>query len=251
VFTVSKPFSLVAVAIALALCAPATQAQQASGDWKQTAFIYGMGAAISGDVQLGPLELPVSVSMSDLLDALEFGAMAAYRIENDEWSFAGDVTYMGLGWSPSGPRGNARGDLDLAQITVMATAGRRLSPYVEGLVSLAYFNLSTDLEVRVLDQRQSASRDADWIDPLLGVQYAVPFAGKWTYSLRGDIGGFGVGSNLTWQLFTAVRRQNTDTFGWYLGYRALGYDYEDGSGRNYQRYDLTQQGPLAGISFSF
>lgn len=242
---------IVAVASLLTLSAPASRAQDAPGDWKQTAFIYGMGAAISGDVQLGPLELPVSVSISDLLDALEFGAMAAYRVENDEWSFEGDVTYMGLGWSPSGPRGNVRGDLDVDQVTFMATAGRRLSPYVEGLVSLAYFDLSTDLEVRVLNQRQSASRDASWIDPLLGVQYSVPFAGKWAYSLRGDIGGFGVGSNLTWQLFTTVRRQNSDRFGWYVGYRALGYNYEDGSGRNYQHYDLTQQGPLAGVAISF
>jgi hypothetical protein len=33
--------------------------------------------------------------------------------------------------------------------------------------------------------------------------------------------------------------------------RALGFDYQDGSGRNYPRYDLTQQGPLAGIAISF
>jgi len=44
---------------------------------------------------------------------------------------------------------------------------------------------------------------------------------------------------------------NSFRFGWYLAYQALGYDYRDGSGRNYQRYDLTQQGPLAGIAISF
>jgi hypothetical protein len=248
---VNKLFSAVAAIGALALFAPTTQAQQASSEWKQTVFIYGMGAAIDGDAQIGPLKLPVDVSISDLFDALKFGAMAAYRTENDEWSFEGDVTYMNLGWSPSGPRGNVRGQLDIDQLTVMATAGHRLSPHVEGLVSLAYFNLSTDLEVRVLEQRTRASRDADWIDPLLGLAYAVPFADKWTYSLRGDIGGFGVGSDLTWQVLTAVRRQNSERFGWYVGYRALGYDYEDGKGAHYQHYDLTQQGPLAGIAISF
>jgi len=246
-----KRFATVAAVLAFSLSAPVTQAQDASNDWQQTVFIYGMGAAIDGDVQLGPLELPIDLSISDVFDALKFGAMAAYRIENDVWSFEGDVTYMNLGVNQSGPREKVRGDLSTDQLTVMATAGRRLGPYVEGLVSLAYFDLSTDLEVRVLNQRQRASRDADWIDPLVGLSYALPFAGKWTYSLRGDIGGFGVGSDLTWQILTAVRRQNTDRFGWYVGYRALAYDYEDGKGANYQRYDLTQQGPLAGISFSF
>jgi hypothetical protein len=44
---------------------------------------------------------------------------------------------------------------------------------------------------------------------------------------------------------------NSFRFGWYVGYRALGFDYQDGSGRNYPRYDLTQQGPLARIAISF
>jgi len=235
----------------LTLCAPTTQAQEASAGWKQTVFIYGMGAAINGDAQIGNLKLPVDVSMSDLFDALRFGAMAAYRAENDVWSFEGDVTYMNLGVNQNGPREKVRGELGTEQLTVMATAGRRLTPHLEGLLSLAYFDLSNDLEVRVLNQRFRASRGADWIDPLIGLAYAVPFAGKWSYSLRGDIGGFGVGSDLTWQVLTTVRRQNTDRFGWYLGYRAIGFDYKDGQGGNYQRYDLTQQGPLAGIAISF
>jgi len=44
---------------------------------------------------------------------------------------------------------------------------------------------------------------------------------------------------------------NSLRFGWYVGYRAPGFDYLDGSGRNYPSYDLTQQGPLTGIAISF
>lgn len=246
-----KHFSAVAAVLALTLCAPTTQAQETSGDWKQTVFLYGMGAAIDGDAQIGPLELPVDMSISDLFDALRFGAMAAYRVENDVWSFEGDVTYMNLGVNQNGPREKVRGELGTEQLTVMASAGRRITPHLEGLLSLAYFNLSNDLEVRVLEQRLRASRDADWVDPLIGLAYAVPFAEKWTYSLRGDIGGFGVGSDLTWHLLTTVRRQNTDRFSWYVGYRVISFDYETGKDSNYQRYNLTQQGPLAGIAISF
>lgn len=246
-----RVLSTVAVTAALTLPSPTTRAQEASGDWKQTIFLYGMGAAIDGDAQIGNLKLPVDMSISDLFDALKLGAMAAYRTENEEWSVEGDVTYMNLGWHGGGSRGHVRGDLDIDQLTMMATVGRRITPHLEALLSLAYFDLSADLEVRIVDQRLRASRDADWIDPLVGMQYAVPFADKWTYSLRGDIGGFGVGSDFTWQLLTAVRRQNTDSFGWYIGYRALAYDYEEGKDRHYQHYDLTQQGPLIGIAISF
>jgi opacity protein-like surface antigen len=239
------------VASALALSAPAAQAQESPGTWRHTVFLYGMGAAIDGNSTIGNLTLPVDVSMSDLFDALKFGAMAAYRMENDEWSFEGDATYMNLGFNQRGSAGRVGGELSTEQFTLMATAGKRLNQNLEALVSLAYFDLTTELEVQVLQQRRSASRNASWVDPLVGLHYTWPFAGKWTYSLRGDIGGFGVGSDLTWQVLTAFRRQNTERFGWFVGYRVISFDYSSGSGSNYQRQDLTQQGPMLGVNFSF
>jgi hypothetical protein len=248
---VRRLFSAAAVAIALSLVAPTTQAQETAGAWRQTVFLYGMGAGIDGTSTIGPLSLPIDKSISDVFDALKFGAMAAYRIENDEWSFEGDLTFMNLGWNQSTAAGRVGGDLSVQQLTLMATAGRRINRNLEALVSLAYFDLSNELEVSVLQQRRRATRDASWVDPMVGFNYAIPFAGKWTYTLRGDIGGFGVGSDLTWQILTAFRRQNTERFGWFVGYRVVSFDYQSGSGSNFQRYDLTQQGPMAGIAISF
>jgi hypothetical protein len=57
---------------------------------------------------------------------------------------------MKLGWSGQTQAGRASSGLDVEQLTMMGTVGRRLSPYVEGTVSLAYFDLSADLRVRVL-----------------------------------------------------------------------------------------------------
>jgi hypothetical protein len=241
-----------AAALALFLSAPGAEAQESSpGPWRQTLFLYAMGAAIDGDAQIGSVAVPIDLSMSDVFDALKMGGMAAYRVENDEWSFEGDLTYMNLGWRASGSRGLAGGSVDMDQLTFMATAGKRINRNLEALVSLAYFDLSSELQVGVLNQRRRATRDADWIDPLVGLHYTLPFAGKWIFSLRGDVGGFGVGSDLTWQALTAFRRQNTERFGWFVGYRVVAFDYEDGSGAGFQRYDLVQQGPLAGISISF
>lgn len=244
---------LVAAAVVVFIAfAPLAQAQQdPPGEWRQRVFLYGMGAMIQGDAQIGNVSVPIDVSISDLLDALKFGAMAAYRVENDLWSFTGDVTYMNLGWSGQTQQGRASAGIDVEQLTMMGTVGRRISPYVEGTVSLGYFDLSTDLRVRVLQQRVEASRDASWVDPLVGLNIVVPFTGKWTYTLRGDVGGFGVGSDFTWHMITTFRRQNTEKFAWYLGYRVIAFDYEDGRGQNYQRYDLRQHGPGVGVAFSF
>jgi len=239
------------VALLIAAFAPLAQAQDDSGDWRQSVFLYGMGATIDGDAQVGPLQVPVDVGLSDFFDKLKFGAMAAYRIADDEWSFSGDVTYMNLGSSQTTQQGRASAGLDTEQWTVMATVGRRVAPHLEALLSLAYFDVAADLRVRVLQQVRTASRDVSWVDPLLGLNYEIPVSSKWSYTLRGDVGGFGFGSDLTWHALTKFTYQQSDRFTWYLGYRAIAYDYEDGQGLNYQRYDLVQHGPGAGIAFHF
>ena len=244
-------FSSWSMAMLLAALAPLAHAEGEPGDWRQTVFFYGMGAAIDGDAQAGPLQVPVDVGISDFFDSLKFGAMAAYRAENEQWSFSGDVTYMNLGSRRTTEQGRASAGLDTEQLTVMATAGYRVTPRLEALLSLAYFDLTADLRVRVLQQVQTVSRDASWVDPLVGLNYEVPISGKWRYTLRGDIGGFGVGSDLTWHALTKFTYQQSDRFSWYVGYRAIAYDYEDGEGLRYQHYDLVQHGPGAGIAFSF
>jgi hypothetical protein len=248
--TSKKPLAIV-VAVLLGAFAPLAQAQQDPGDWRKSVFLYGMGAMIEGDAQVGDLQVDVDMNLSDFFDNLKFGAMAAYRIENDQWSFTGDVTYMNLGASKTTQQGRASAGLDVEQITVMATAGRRVAPHLEALVSLAYFDVSADLRARLLQQVRTASRDANWVDPLIGFNYEIPVSSRVRYTLRGDIGGFGIGSDLTWHALTKFTYQQSDRFSWYLGYRAIAYDYEDGKGRNYQNYDLVQHGPGAGIAFAF
>ncbi len=247
---------MAATAIALPglLATSESVAQEAPDTWRQTVFIYGMGAAIDGTAQIGSVSVSVDVSISDLFDALEFGAMAAYRVENDAWSFTADATFMGLGGQDTTQGGRVQGAVDIDQATLMATAGRRVSEHLEFLFGLAYVDLSTELKVAgtvggQLDVR--AERDADWIDPTIGLQYNRPIGDDWRLNLRGDIGGFGVGSDFMYQALANVRWQASETVGVVFGYRLIGFDYEEGSGQDYQRYDLTEHGPLIGLTVSF
>ena len=247
----------VALALLLGSASPAALAE--GSEWQQTLVFYAMGAAIDGEAQIGDLSVPVDVSISELFDALEFGAMGAYRVDNGTWSFTVDATYMGLGGTSETDRGLVKGDLDLDQITLMGTAGRRWTEHLEGLFSLAYFDLSTDLKVTTTAPVsgavtvRTASVDASWVDPMLGLHYSLPFRDDWRFNLRGDVGGFGIGSDLSYQVFASVHWQSSGGFGAVFGYRLIGFDYEDGSrgSSSYQRFDLTEQGPLLGITYTF
>jgi hypothetical protein len=242
--------TLVVMLACAGLCAPAL-AEDAPSGWRHTVVLYGMGAAIDGTAQIRDIEVPIDMSISEVFDKLDMGGMAAYRMENDTWSISGDVTYMDLGGDASGQAGRLRGDFDVEQLTVMGTLGRRITPKTEVLFSLAYFDLSTDVEVRLFNLSRRASAGVDWIDPAVGLQYVTALSDKWTFTARGDIGGFSIGSDLLLHGYLTLQRRQTDRFGWFVGYRLISYDYEEGNGRNYQRYDLTQQGPGAGIMFRF
>jgi hypothetical protein len=226
-------------------------AEEAAQGWQHTLFIYGMGAALDGTAEIGIVKVTVDLSASDVLDALEFGAMAAYRADNGTWSFTGDATFMGLGGSDTTEGGRVKGEIDVDQLTLMGTVGRRWTNHLEFLFGLAYVDLSADLEVTGQLLNLKASRDADWIDPTIGLQYNRPIGDDWRVNLRGDIGGFGIGSDFMYHLLASARWQASETVGVFFGYRLISFDYEEGSGRDYQHYDLTEQGPLVGVSFSF
>jgi hypothetical protein len=232
-------------------CAPAAHA--AEGEWEQTLIVYAMGAAIDGDATIGDLTVSVDLGISDVFDALEMGGMLAYRADNGTWSFTADTTFMGLGATAETERGRVKGDIDLDQFTFMGTVGRRLTPGLEALFTLSYIDLSTDLKVTGPLETRTASESASWVDPMLGLLYSAPFAEHWHFGLRGDVGGFGLGSEFSYQVLANVRWQASDTFGVVAGYRLIGFDFEDGNkgSRNYERYDLTEQGPLLGLTISF
>lgn len=231
-----------------ALVAPAPAAGEG---WKNTFVLYGMGAAIEGTAGLRDFEVPVELSIADVFDALEMGTMAAYRGENDSWSVTVDATFMGLGATTRSQGGRVKGDVDLDQTTVMGTVGRKLSDRVEALFGFAWFDLSTKLVLDGPLATREAEADADWIDPTLGLAWHQPLGNRWRVDLRSDVGGFGIGSDLLVHVLATCRWQASDRVGVGFGYRFIQFDYEEGRGDSFQAYDLTEQGPLAGITFSF
>ena len=234
--------------LAAALTAGAARAEE----WQHTLFVYGMGAAIDGESQIGPLSVPVDISISQLFDNLKMGGMVAYRADNGIWSFTGDATYMNLG-ATEHFENSRKGDVELKQTTLMLTAGRWITDRLEALFGVAYFNLDTELKLSgpLIGQRK-ASVGVDWIDPSIGLSWVQPIGQRWSFSLRGDVGGFGMGSDLLIHALTTLRFKQSDRISWAFGYRVISFDYEENEGDplKYKKFDLTEQGPAIGIAIS-
>ncbi len=74
---------------------------------------------------------------------------------------------------------------------------------------------------------RSVSKSNDWFDPYVGLRGRYQFAEKLYATARGDIGGFGIGSDLTWQIYGALGYEVSHTIFAEVGYRYLFIDYRD------------------------
>jgi hypothetical protein len=114
-----------------------------------------------------------------------------------------------------------------------------------------------DLNGVVVSRNRAIARsgDVDWVDPLVGFRVRHHLAPGQGLVLRADVGGFDAGSQFSWNVlgaytFTFAVR-NGVTYAGVLGYRALGVDYETGSGVNRYEYDVVQHGPVVGLTVGF
>ena len=222
-----------------------------AADWKQEFAPYVWGSGMDGTVGVADLTGRVDVSFGDILDNLEMGFMGAYRVSNEQWAFTLDAIYMGLGAHGRGPGELVHADIDLDQFGFSTDAAYAVTEHLSVLGGFRYNEMSVRLKATGPLQTRHADLRQNWTDPLVGAAYTTPFADKWTFTLRGDVGGFGVGSDLAWQAVTTLRWQASPRFGLVGAYRYLDQDYEDGKGRHYFKYDMAVSGPALGVVFTF
>jgi hypothetical protein len=94
---------------------------------------------------------------------------------------------------------------------------------------------------------QTLSRDDYWFDPYVGLRARYNFSKTYYTAVRGEIGGFGVGADLMWEVETVVGINLTHSIFTEIGYRALGGNFQE----NGFRFDTVMHGPqiTTGITF--
>lgn len=227
----------------------------AANDWRFQLTLYGWLSGVDGDIGvrgLGPVkvDIPVSQVLSDLDGAL----MASFAAQNDDWLIMTDLILAKIS-SDGGIRDTLLGyDFSQTQITAQGLVGYKLPLGIPRLelsptVGFRYQNVSADLGVGpvLLPISVSDGGTQQWIDPTVGLYAHYEINDRWFVNALGDVGGFGVGSKLTWQAFGAIGYNWTKTISTSLGYRAIYEDYENGG----FVYDVTQQGVFAGLGIHF
>ena len=244
---------LVGAAAVVMMTSPPARAQSDSGEWQFAIAPYLWAAGMDGSMAVAVFEEDIDVPFSDIISNLDFALMGHFDMRNDRWVLSSDLVYVNLGQNNDISEGMIEGtvtaDLDLTLLELVG--GYRVSPVFTLLAGARWVDMAAGLRYEAGFVDDGADVGRKWIDPLIVVHASVPLSEKWWLGLRGDIGGFGVGSEFAWQAYADIGFRASHLVSIVLGYRALDLDYEDGSGLDYINLDLLISGPQLGVAFTF
>lgn len=222
----------------------------------------------TGDITARGRTSEIDANFADVLDASDSLGALSGRIEYGYGKFAGyfDGMYAKLGADDqSGPGGLAEYDVTLTQgIIDFGLMYRILDTEPTGAGADNFRNMTLDLYAGArynsleleIDSATLGDRSASksWFDPIIGAKYGLPLSERWVFKVNADIGGFGLESDFTWST-TGVFGYDFEVLGVpatvMAGYRAISWDYSEGSGAEEFEYDIIQHGPIVGMNFRF
>ena len=108
--------------------------------------------------------------------------------------------------------------------------------------------LADAIEDRIRDAvPDEVSGSKSWVDPFVGVRGRWNLTDRWYLTGKADIGGFGLASDLVWQVYGGIGTRLSEHASMELGYRHMAVDYQDGG----FVYDVEISGVMASFIWRF
>lgn len=244
------------IVLAAAFTATPTLAEEA---WQFRLSPYAWLAGAKGNVGSIPGQpaVPIDVSPWDALKDLDGGAMIMLDARKGRHGFLADLLYTDVQSdtellpSPIDLGMTSTSKTTVATLAYQYQLYREEGTVVDLLAGLRYWRMDTELRftggLGILAGRSIRNTES-WFDPGLGVKGRMPLGSSRFYFEGGaGIGGFGVGSDLFYEINVNVGYQWNKAIGTTIGYRMFDVDYENDG----YVYDVRQQGWQLGLSWAF
>lgn len=220
-------------------------------EWTGSVTLYGWLPAMETTATIdrplgGSVSADVSTSATDILDALNFGFFGAAEARRGRLGLFGDVFYTDLGVSQTGP-GGLRQSVGADLFMFTGAAAWRVWDDGRGFLDALGGGRVVSLDSEVSVGAASATKSTTFFDPLVGVRAGYALTERVSVLATGNIGGFGVGSELTWEAYAGFSYAISDRVSTELGYRYLSIDYESGR----KEIDMQMFGPVAALTVRF
>ena len=252
-----KAGSALGAMCALALAAAPAVAQTpppAADGWTFIASPYVWFSGLSGEVTLPRGSESLSADFGDIFESMKFAFMGIFEARRQNFSLVFDLMYLNLQQGVPVPGGGAfSGGSSRVETTEASVIGLfTLLEQPAGRLELGgglrawWLNSEIRLDPGLLPGR-SADATTNWVDPVIAARASVRLNDSLSLTGYGDIGGFGVGSEFTWQALATLDWRISERFSASVGYRWVQIDYE----ASRANIDLDMSGPIIGASFRF
>jgi hypothetical protein len=211
-------------------------------------WVSGLNGTVGASQLLPPAD--IDLSFADLLRHLNFAAYVAGEARHGRFGILADFEYAKVSANSSRftPLGQAQLQTKNFNSTIEGAYRFVDSPSVtvDGVAGVRIFSVKNELSFGFLPNR-SASGSETWADPVAGIRIIVPIQSGFFANAYGDVGGFGISANWTWELYGGIGYNFNETITGYAGYRYMDVRHQD----NGFIYDVAMRGPLIGVGFRF
>ncbi len=233
---------------------------QSDGGWRHAAGLYMFTPLRThGTSTVNGSTAPVDLSLSEVLENLDFAASGRYEGWNGNFGIIVDANYAGLeidGNLP-GPGGAAFevksrqkwfGILGAYRVAHGTTKNGQ--PFSIDIQGGARWN-SIKQEITI-GPAPTIGGNEGWIEPVVGLRGMWRLNEKWTAIASTDFGGFGAGGNdLQASVNVGFDYQPWENTALTFGYRYFTVDYSTTLSGGTFAYDIEQHGPYVGVKFFF
>jgi opacity protein-like surface antigen len=230
---------------------PASPAAEA---WSYTLSPYVWFSGLSGEVIGSHGTESFDAGFGDIFAAMKFSFMGLAEARRGRLSLVFDTLYLnlqqgvpvpGLGAYSGGSARTQSAEISaIALYTVMEESSGRIE--FGGGIRGWWFGTEVRLDAGLLPARTQSS-STSWLDPVISARGVWRMTERLAATAYADVGGFGLGSQLTWQAFATLDYRVTETITASAGIRWIHINYDKGRAT----IDLDMRGPIIGATFRF
>jgi hypothetical protein len=221
-------------------------------DWHFTVSPYLWFPGVHGNIA-GPNggEFGFSASPGDMLSHVRIGLMGVVEPRYRRILMPLDIMWIRLGSDRALPNTPGQGVANLRATEFLLTQklGYRLldseKVKIDALAGFRYWYFGENLSFTTNTLNFSASQN--WVDPLVGGRITGILTPKVEVTVGGDVGGWGVGSQIDYQAFGLLGYRIKPALALQAGYRYLYFDRRRASGTY---LDVATSGVLFGVSIT-
>jgi hypothetical protein len=208
-------------------------------------------SGLKGTVGVGDREAHVDKDSSDIGDTLDFEVPLNLEMRKQRWLFFANGLYAerSADAQPGGLLGGLINEVEFEQKQVVVDFGLGYNLIPGRALSLELFagGRVRYVDAEITGASGSFSRSETWADPIFGVVARWQLGKRFTLFTEADIGGFGVSSDLTWQVNAGLEWNILRHLYLRGSYRQLDTEFEDGG----FEYNITEGGPQLELGFRF